>query len=89
MQIQGQTVPNPTAVVVDFRGANRAAMIYVMLSRAQTIEQIFILDSLRKEMKGWKPDPSALEEFETTKMKAINTAEETEVDVIKVLCLNV
>ena len=89
MQIQGQTVPNPTAVVVDFRGANRAAMIYVMLSRAQTIEQIFILDSLRKEMKGWKPDPSALEEFETSKIKAINTAEETEVDLIKVLCLNV
>ena len=89
MQIQGQTVPNPTAVVVDFRGANRAAMIYVMLSRAQTIEQIFILDSLRKEMKGWRPDPSALEEMESTRIKAINTVPEAEVDKLELLCLNV
>ena len=89
MQIQGQTVPNPTAVVVDFRGANRAAMIYVMLSRAQTIEQIFIMDSLRKDMKGWRPDPSALEEMESTKIKAINTLPNSEVDELKILCLNV
>ena len=89
LQIQGQTVPNPTAVVVDFRGANRAAMIYVMLSRAQTIEQIFIMDSLRKDMKGWRPDPSALEEMESTRIKAINTLPNSEVDELKILCLNV
>ena len=60
-----------------------------MLSRAQTIEQIHVMGGLYRDVAGWKPDPSALEEFETSKMKAINTAEETEVDVIKVLCLNV
>ena len=66
-------------------------MIYVMLSRAQTIEQIFILDSLRREMKGWRPDPSALEEMESSSTKAINTVQNknTEVHQFKILCLNV
>ena len=64
-------------------------MIYVMLSRAQTIEQIFIMDSLHKDKRGWRPDPSALEELESSRIKAINTVEETEVDELKILCLNV
>ena len=90
LQIQGQTIPYPTAVVVDFRGAKQAGMIYVMLSRAQSIEQIFIMDSLRKEMKGWRPDPSAMEEMESCRTKAINVQNQnTEVDQFKILCLNV
>ena len=64
-------------------------MVYVMLSRAQTIDQVHILDSLYRDVRGWRPDSSALDELESSKLKAINTGKETEVDIIKVLCLNV
>ena len=87
--MQGQTIPNPTAVVVDFRGAKDSSMIYVMLSRAQTLDQIYIIDGLYEQLGGWRPDPTALEELETSRSRAINTAEDTEVDTLKVLCLNV
>ena len=62
--MQGQTIPNPTAVVVDFRGAKDSSMIYVMLSRAQTLDQIYIIDGLYEQLGGWRPDPTALEELE-------------------------
>ena len=64
-----------------------------MLSRAQTIEQIHIMGSLYRDVAGWRPDPSALAELESSKINAINTAEETEVDnevdELRILCLNV
>ena len=47
------------------------------------------MGGLYREARGWLPDHSALEELESSKLKAINTAKETEVDIIKVLCLNV
>ena len=54
------------------------------------IEQIFIMDSFRKEMKGWRPDPSAMEEMESCRTKAINVQNQnTEVDQLKIICLNV
>ena len=87
--MQGQTIPNPTAVVVDFRGSKDSSMIYVMLSRAQTLDQIYIIDSLHESLGGWRPDPTALEEWETSKSRAINTAEGTDVDEFKLLCLNI
>ena len=89
LQVQGQTIRNPTPVVVDFYKANTNAMVYVMLSRAQTMEQVHIMGGLYREARGWQPDHSALEELESSKLKAINTVEETEVDIITVLCLNV
>ena len=87
--MQGQTIRNPTPVVVDFYKANTNAMVYVMLSRAQTIEQVHIMGGLYREARGWQPDHSALEELENSKLKAINTAVEIEVDIITILCLNV
>ena len=47
------------------------------------------MDGLYREARGWRPDSSALEELESSKLKAINTAAETEVDMIIVMCLNV
>ena len=47
------------------------------------------MGGLYREARGWQPDHSALEELESSKLKAINTVEETEVDIITVLCLNV
>ena len=47
------------------------------------------MGGLYREARGWRPDSSALDELESSKLKAINTAEETEVDIFTVLCLNV
>ena len=48
-KFQGQTVVKPLKIVVDLRTVFGAAQAYVMLSRVQSIEQVFILQSLPKD----------------------------------------
>ena len=43
-KIQGQTVKKPEKVVIDLRSVFQPAMAYVMLSRVESIEQLFILE---------------------------------------------
>ena len=43
-KIQGQTVKKPRKVVVDLRSVFQPAMAYVMLSRVESIDQLFILE---------------------------------------------
>jgi hypothetical protein len=43
-KIQGQTVRRPRKVIVDLRSVFQPAMAYVMLSRVESIEQLFILE---------------------------------------------
>ena len=45
-KFQGQTVVKPQKLVVDLRSVFAAAMAYVMLSRVQSISQLFILESV-------------------------------------------
>ena len=45
-RFQGQTVRKPNTLAVDFRTVFEAAQSYVMLSRVETISQLFIIDSL-------------------------------------------
>ena len=45
-KIQGQTIPMPTKVVLDINSVFDDAQAYVMLSRVQQIEQVFILGEL-------------------------------------------
>ena len=45
-KVQGATVKKPSSLVIDLRSVREAAQAYVMLSRVQAIEQLFILDSL-------------------------------------------
>ena len=47
------------------------------------------MGGLYREARGWLPDHSASDELESSKSKAINTSKGSEVDFIKVLCLNV
>ena len=48
-KIQGQSVMKPQKVVVDLRTVFDAAQAYVMLSRVQDIEQLYILEELVPE----------------------------------------
>ena len=74
-------------MVVDFRGARQPAMVYVMLSRAQTLDQIVILDALYTDQVGWRPHQSALEELETSENNAINVGKKKNIE-LKLMSLN-
>ena len=63
-------------------------MVYVMLSRAQTLDQIVILDALYTDQVGWRPHQSALEELETTEKNAINLGTIENNFELKIMCLN-
>ena len=54
-KIQGQTIPSPTKVVLDLNSIFEDAQAYVMLSRVQQLEQIFILKSLDESKKEHQP----------------------------------
>ena len=45
-QVQGQTVRDPTAVVVDLKHCRDPGQVYVTISRAQKLSQLFILNNL-------------------------------------------
>ena len=47
-KIQGQTVKKPRKVVVDLRSVFQPAMAYVMLSRVESIDQLFILEEFNE-----------------------------------------
>ena len=64
-------------------------MVYVMLSRAQTLDQIVILDALYTDQVGWRPHQSALDELETSEKKAINIGNIENIDIeLKIMSLN-
>ena len=65
-------------------------MVYVMLSRAQRLDQIVILDSLYTDQVGWRPHQSALEELETSEKNAINVGniENIENIELKIMSMN-
>ena len=61
-KIQGQSVKKPQKVVIDLRSVFDAAQAYVMLSRVQEIEQLYILEELVPEK--IYANHAALEEIE-------------------------
>ena len=69
-KVQGHTVKAPQALIVDLVTWIRPAMAYVMLSRIQTLSQLYIVGSVPE--KNIKPWPSALEELERMNSVAIN-----------------
>ena len=68
--MQGQTIKPPQAVVIDMKEANNPAQCYVMLSRAQNLQQIYILDNLYTH--NWKTSDNAIEELDRLTREAIN-----------------
>ena len=69
-KVQGHTVKSPQALIVDLVTWLRPAMAYVMLSRIQTLSQLYIIGKVPEDK--IKPWPSALEELERMNKVAIN-----------------
>ena len=61
-KFQGQTVVKPNKICVDLKSVFAAAQAYVLLSRVQSIEQLFIINSLPKDK--FSADGKALQELE-------------------------
>lgn len=85
--MQGQTIKQPTAVVVDLRYARNEAQVYVMLSRAQSLTQIYIIDKLYEEK--WRASRSGLKEFDSGLENAINIEKQDENKQFEILSLNI
>ena len=86
-QVQGQTIKQPTSVVVDLRYARNEAQVYVMLSRAQSLSQIYIINNLYEEK--WRASRSGLKEFDLGLENAINVDKQDEEKQFEILSLNV
>ena len=85
-KVQGQTIKKPISVVIDLYKANKDAQAYVMLSRAETLEQLIILDRLYDE--SWRVSPAALEEVKSMDTKALNMRSDENYD-LNIISLNI
>ena len=84
-KIQGHTVKKPHSLVVDLETWLQPAMAYVMLSRIQTLSQLFIVGSI--PVTKIRPWMQALAELE--RMNSIALNDDNECSHFKILSLNV
>ena len=87
LQVQGQTIKQPTAVVVDMKFARKEAQVYVMLSRAQTLSQIYIIEKLYEEK--WRASQSGLKEYNCGLQNAINVKPEQDKKHFELVSVNI
>ena len=69
-KMQGQSIYAPTKVVLDIDSAFGRAMAYVMLSRVQCLDQLYIVGKL--DPKKITVDPKCLEELQRLERISIN-----------------
>ena len=69
-KFQGQTVQYPSDYKVDLRKVRKAAQSYVMLSRGECEEQLFIVEKLPRDK--IYPDKDAIEELRRMEKVSIN-----------------
>ena len=69
-KFQGQTVSKPQKLAVNLRSVFEAAQAYVMLSRVQCLDQLYILEYLPTEK--LYPSIKALEEVDKMEKRSIN-----------------
>ena len=78
---------HPTAIVVDFKKCRYPAQTYVMLSRAERLSQVFILDNLYLEK--WTVSESALNELKDTEANAMNICSQKVLGEVVIVSLNI
>ena len=86
-KIQGQTIAKPRKLVVDLTKVFEAAQAYVMLSRVQELDQLFILDSVPSEK--IYPSTQALEELKRMNDIALNRKTVMEAYEEKIISINI
>ena len=86
-KIQGQTIPKPKKVVVELKRATNPGQAFVMLSRAESLDQIIILDDLYADK--WKVSKEALEVVEKMESEAINVSNNNEENSTTIISMNI
>ena len=69
-KIQGQTIAKPIKVLLDIESSFEAAMVHVMLSRVQAIDQVYILEKLTESK--IRVDSLALMELHSMNERSLN-----------------
>ena len=85
--MQGWTVKNGTAVVINLKNCTQPSQPYVALSRAQNLQQIFIIGKLHEDR--WYPSKSALEELKNCENQEEMTNEKISCKDLEIMSLNV
>ena len=86
-KIQGRTIPKPQKLIADLMSVREAAQAYVILSRVQALNQLYIL----KELPRHKiyPSPSTMEELDKLSEKALNSTVISEQENTMIVSLNI
>ena len=69
-KMQGSTVAKPDSLAIDMSSAREASIVYVMMSRVQEVEQLFILDKFLRDK--IYPSPSAMRELQRLQEHSLN-----------------
>ena len=85
-QVQGQTIRDPTAVVVDLKHCKDPGQVYVTLSRAQKLSQLYILENLYTD--NWNASLQCLDELEGSEENALNTSKKNE-NTFEIVSMNI
>ena len=90
-KIQGGTIQKPAKVVLDIESCFDAAMAYVMLSRVQEIQQLYILEKLTPSK--IRPNQKALAELQEMTDRSVNGNpplwRQKNTDTLKIASLNI
>ena len=86
-KIQGSTVLDPKKVIVDLLSVKEPAQGYVMGSRVQRLDQLFILNEFPTEK--IYPSPAAIEELNHLQNKALNNMEDQRINSNIIISLNI
>ena len=71
-KMQGTTIPKPDPLVIDLKSVREAAQAYVMMSRVQSLQQLYILNEFLSD----KIFPSAIAKIELERLNEIACNEE-------------
>lgn len=92
-KIQGQSIYMPLKVALDISSVFDDAQAYVMLSRVEDLEQVYIFDELKKEK--IRPDMKALRELKQMNERSLNanpipwnTKKEKQLKIAHLNCMN-
>ena len=79
-KVQGQTIKKPNSLVIDMRTVREAAQAYVILSRVQSLSQLFILSSVCADK--IYASGKAMEELERMNSVALNLRQNNRKSII-------
>ena len=86
-KIQGSTIKAPDPLIIDLKSVKEAAQAYVMMSRVQSLEQLFILNEFPQEK--IYPSDVAMEELNRLYHVALNEKEKSKARKAMILTFNV